>query len=239
MARKHLARTGASTLAVALVLSLGVAAGTAYAYYTDTQHAQGMISFSYTPDTPDTPEDPDTPTTEVDEYPVDGQKIVTVKNTGTVDAMVRVKLFYPDFPEGAGVTIAPEFTGEATSWTQEVVGRDDKGDPVSNSEGWFYWPYPLAPGQATPAFTVKATLTQGSTFNQPFDIVVVQQCASARDFNEKEGLLGTFADGPKFLAAAAASDDAASDGAASNSVASGDAASQEASPEGSASKDGE
>ena len=92
MARKHLARTGA----VALVLSLGVAAGTAYAYYTDTQHAQGMISFSYTPDTPDTPEDPDTPTTEVDEYPVDGQKTVTVKNTGKVRGTEVVQLYVRD-----------------------------------------------------------------------------------------------------------------------------------------------
>lgn len=203
MARKHSARYGIAVLAAALVLSLGVAAGTAFAYYTDTQQAKGMISFSYVPDNPGNPEDPkdpDTPTTDVDEGPdTEGQKTVAVKNTGTVDAMVRVKLFYPDFPEGSDVSIETVFGDEASEWTQDVVGRDANGDPSPNSEGWLYWPHPLAPGASTPSFTVKVTLKDGSTFNQPFDIVVVQQCTESTGFAEGEPYLGTFADGEKYL----------------------------------------
>lgn len=207
--KKHIAKYGIAVLTVALVLSLGVAAGTAFAYYTDTQQAKGMIPFSYIPENPDNPDnpkdpedpkDPDTPTTDVDESPDDkGQKTVAVRNTGTVPAMVRVKLFYPDFPEGSGVSITTEFKGAASEWTQNVVGRDVNGDSLPNDEGWFYWPHPLAPGESTPSFKVKVTLEE-ETFNQAFDIVVVQQCTSSAGFIEGEPYLGAFAEGEKYLA---------------------------------------
>lgn len=189
MAQKHLAKRGIAALIIAVALAMGTAAGTAFAYYTDTTQAKGMVSFSY---------NPNPPTTEVEEYKVDGQKTVAIKNTGEVDAMVRVKVFYPEFPEDWGVTIRIEPGEEGAEWTQDVVGVDADGNPTPNSEGWLYWPHPVAPGKSTPAFTVKATLTN-KDFNQPFDITVVQQCTSAKSFVEGQPLLGTFADGEKSL----------------------------------------
>lgn len=190
MAKKHLAKRGLAALAIAVALTMGTAAGTAFAYYTDTTNAQGMISFSY---------NPEPPSTEVEEHSVAGQKTVAIKNTGEVDAMVRVKVFYPEFPEDWGVAISIEPSEEGMEWTQDVVGVDAKGEPTQNTEGWLYWPHPVAPGDETPKFTVKATLKDGSTFNQPFDITVVQQCASAKSFVEGKPLLGIFADGEKSL----------------------------------------
>lgn len=190
MAKKHLAKRGLAALAIAVALTMGTAVGTAFAYYTDTTNAQGMISFSY---------NPEPPSTEVEEHPVAGQKTVAIKNTGEVDAMVRVKVFYPEFPEDWGVTISIEPSEEGAEWTQDVVGVDADGNPTPNSEGWLYWPHPVAPGDKTPEFTVKVALKDGSTFNQPFDITVVQQCTSAKSFVEGKPLLGTFADGEKSL----------------------------------------
>lgn len=190
MAKKHLAKRGIAALVIAVALTMGTAVGTAFAYYTDTTQAKGMVSFSY---------NPNPPTTEVEEYEVEGQKTVAIKNTGDVDAMVRVKVFYPEFPEDWGVDISIATEGDADEWTQDVSGVNAAGDPVDNDEGWLYWPHPVAPDKSTPAFTVNVTLKDGSTFNQPFDITVVQQCTSAKSFTEGQPLLGTFADGEKSL----------------------------------------
>ena len=109
-----------------------------------------MVSFSY---------NPNPPTTEVDEYPDPdtGQKTVAVKNTGEVDAMVRVNVFSPDFPDTWGVKVKVVAEGDAAEWTQDVTGVNASGDPVPNDEGWLYWPHPVAPGESTPAFTVEVT----------------------------------------------------------------------------------
>lgn len=191
MAKKHLAKRGIAALVIAVALTMGTAVGTAFAYYTDTTQAKGMVSFSY---------NPNPPTTEVEEYPDPdtGQKTVAVKNTGDVDAMVRVKVFYPEFPENWDVNIKVVAEGNASEWTQDVVGVNASGDPTPNDEGWLYWPHPVAPGDTTPAFAVQVTSENGA-FNQPFDITVVQQCASAKSFVEGQPLLGTFADGEKSL----------------------------------------
>ena len=45
MAQKHLAKRGIAALVIAVALTMGTAAGTAFAYYTDTTHAKGMVSF--------------------------------------------------------------------------------------------------------------------------------------------------------------------------------------------------
>ena len=82
MRKSSLAKRVAVALSVALVVSLGVG-GTAWAYYTDTTKAAGMIQFKY---------DPNPPTTEVQEERDGTDKIISVRNTGEVDAMVRVKV---------------------------------------------------------------------------------------------------------------------------------------------------
>lgn len=80
-----------------------------------------MVSFSY---------NPNPPTTEVDEYPDPdtGQKTVAVKNTGEVDAMVRVNVFSPDFPDSWGVKVKVVAEGDAAEWTQDVTGVNASGD---------------------------------------------------------------------------------------------------------------
>ena len=125
MARKHFGRRMAAALAVALVVSMGAAAGTAWAYYTDTNRASGMIAFNY----------PNPPSTEIEEDEDNLSKIISVKNTGEVDAMVRVKIFVPTI-DGVTVGIFPVADDGETAietgsgWTQSVEG---------NKEGW--WDY--------------------------------------------------------------------------------------------------
>lgn len=94
MAQRHFPKRLAVALSLTLVVSLGLAAGTAWAYYTDTNKANGMIQFSY---------DPEPPKTEVKEDKDNLDKVITVKNTGEVDAMVRVKVFAPVI-DGLAVT---------------------------------------------------------------------------------------------------------------------------------------
>ena len=52
MAQRHFPKRLAVALSLTLVVSLGLAAGTAWAYYTDTNKANGMIQFSYDPEPP-------------------------------------------------------------------------------------------------------------------------------------------------------------------------------------------
>ena len=176
MGKQSLAKRVALMVSAALVISLGVTAGTAWAYYTDTTKAAGMIQFKYNPNPPDT---------EVTEKADGANKVISVKNTGDVDAMVRVKVFDPQID---GV----ELTFEASAgWTQAVN---------DNGEGWWYYAEPVAPGASTPALKAIVTV-DAEKVTHGFDVAVVQQCASARAFEAAQPLLGTFADGEKYLTA--------------------------------------
>ena len=179
MRKSSLARRVTVALSVALVVSLGVA-GTAWAYYTDTTKPAGMIQFKY---------DPNPPTTEVEETSDGTNKRISVKNTGEVDAMVRVKVFDPQI---SGVELSFE---AAEGWTQAVN---------DNGEGWWYYTQPIAPDASTSE--LKAVVTVDASVDHGFDVIVVQQCASAKLFGTvtKDGkaVLGKFADGEKYLSAA-------------------------------------
>lgn len=179
MRKSSLAKRVAVTLSVALVVSLGVA-GTAWAYYTDTTKAAGMIQFKY---------DPNPPTTEVQETPDGTNKVISVQNTGEVDAMVRVKVFDPEI---SGVKLSFE---AAPGWTQAVN---------DNGEKWWYYTQPIAPDDSTPE--LKAVVTVDAAVDHGFDVIVVQQCTSAKLFGtvteDGKAVLGKFADGEKYLSAA-------------------------------------
>lgn len=177
MQKSTLSKRVAAALSVALVVSLG-AAGTAWAYYTDTTKAAGMIQFKY---------DPNPPTTEVQETPDGASKVISVQNTGEVDAMVRVKVFDPEIN---GVELSFE---SGDGWTQAVN---------ENEEGWWYYTEPIAPGASTP--DLKAVVkVDTEKVTHGFDVIVVQQCATAKLFGTttKDGnpVLGNFADGDKYL----------------------------------------
>jgi hypothetical protein len=185
----------AAALAVALVVSLGAAAGTAWAYYTDTNRASGMIAFNY---------EPNPPSTEVKEEQKGLNKVISVKNTGEVDAMVRVKIFAPDI-DGVTVGIFPvDDDGETaietgSGWTQSVEG---------NKEGWWYYTSPIAPGAFTSKLKVDVSIDESKDV-PAFDIAVVQQCASAKSYKPGGLMLGTFHDGAKSLIGAVPFDDTA------------------------------
>lgn len=177
MQKSALSKRVAAALSVALVVSLG-AAGTAWAYYTDTTKAAGMIQFKY---------DPNPPTTEVQETPDGTDKIISVQNIGEVDAMVRVKVFDPEI-NGVELSFEP-----GDGWTQAVN---------ENEEGWWYYTEPIAPGASTP--DLKAVVTVDTEkVTHGFDVIVVQQCATAKLFgtttDDGNPVLGKFADGDKYL----------------------------------------
>lgn len=183
MAQRHFPKRIAAALSVALVLSLGLAAGTAWAYYTDTNKANGMVHFSY---------NPEPPKTEVKEEKDNLDKIITVENTGEVDAMVRVKVFAPAI-DGVEVTenasdVSPFNPVEGNGWTQAVT---------NNGEKWLYYTEPVAPGDATAPLRVHVEV-DAEKVTHPFDLTVVQQCASAKTFDPAKPFLGTFADGDKY-----------------------------------------
>ncbi len=185
MARKHFGRRMAAALAVALVVSLGAAAGTAWAYYTDTNRASGMIAFNY---------DPNPPSTEVKEEQDELNKVISVMNTGEVDAMVRVKIFVPTI-DGVNIAIDAD-----AGWTQAVEGNKD--------ENWWYYTSPIAPRASTTKIKVNVEIENPKDV-PAFDIVVVQQCTSTELYTPGGLKLGEFADGEKSLIGAVAFDDTA------------------------------
>lgn len=194
---RNVSRKFVVALCLALVACLSVMATTAFAYYTDTSKANGLIAFSWTPDNPDNPddpsdpddptdptdpedpedpEDPDEPKTEVKEELHDLDKTITVKNTGEVPALVRVQLIYPDPNYMAGKVSINVEAGEG--W---VKGKDN----------WYYYLEPIQPGETTPT-EIKVTVEVGDKDNmRPFDIVVIQQCAKV-ERNEDGQPCGTF-----------------------------------------------
>lgn len=182
---RNVSRKFVVALCLALVACLSVMATTAFAYYTDTSKANGLIAFSWTPDNPDDPDDPtdpedpkdpDEPKTEVEEKLYGLDKTIAVKNTGKVAALVRVQLIYPDPNHMAGDVSINVIAGEG--W---VKGQDN----------WYYYLQPIQPGETTPT-EIKVTVEVGDKDNlRPFDIVVVQQCAKV-ERNEDGKLCGTF-----------------------------------------------
>ena len=135
-----------------------------------------MIQFKY---------NPNPPKTEVNETPDGANKVISVTNTGDVDAMVRVKVFDPQI-DGVELTFEA-----APGWTQAVSDND---------EGWWYYTEPVAPKASTPALKALVTVDTEKVAHG-FDVAVVQQCSSARAFEAGQPLLGTFADGEKYLTA--------------------------------------
>lgn len=188
---RNVSRKLVVALCLALVACLSVMASTAFAYYTDTSKANGMIAFSWTPDNPgnpdnpgtpddpdvpDVPDDPDEPKTDVEEELHGLDKSITVKNTGDVDALVRVQLIYPDPAHMAGGVTIEVQPGEG--WMKD-------GD-------WYYYTSPVKPGESTDTSIKVSVNVQDKSKLRPFDIVVIQQCAKV-EYNAEKQLHGTFA----------------------------------------------
>lgn len=139
--------------AVLVVLLLAfTCVGTAFAYYTDTHRANGMVRL-WTPPTTDITEETDGTGT---------NKLVTIKNTGGVDTTVRVKVFC------ATQNATLDFQGD--SWSRmDSANADDE-------YGWFYYNGVLKPGEETLALKVLVTPTDNAP--DEFDVAVIQQCSN-------------------------------------------------------------
>lgn len=168
---RNMSRKFAAVLALVLVACLAMATGTAYAYYTDTTKANGMISFQW---------EPDEPPTDVEEELYGLNKTIRVRNTGNenaADALVRVKLVHPD-PSKMEGGVGIEVKKADADWTE--------------ADGWLYYNTPVAPGESTSDITVDVEVKDKDKL-RPFDIVVVQQCAKAEG-TSPDDWHGTFAE---------------------------------------------
>lgn len=167
--KRNMTRKFAVILSLALVACLGVATGTAYAYYTDTSKANGMISFQW---------EPDEPYTDIEEELHGLDKSIVVNNIGgenAADALVRVKLVYPD---------PTKMEGQVTINVAAGEGWQQVGD-------WYYYMTPLAPGASTTPIDVNVEVGDKSKLRD-FDIVVMHQCAKAEG-TSLDDWHGTFA----------------------------------------------
>lgn len=131
---------------VALTAALGMATltGTAFAYFTSNTQATGghTIQLGYS--------------TDVNEEIVDGNKRISMTNTGNTDVMVRIQLFY-----GTGVN------NSITVGTPGAEGWTNAGDTWTYSEV-------LAPGASTTVLPVNVTAKEGTDLSN-FDVTVIGQ----------------------------------------------------------------
>lgn len=135
---------------VAICLFALATAGVSLAYYTDTSNASGSVPFTTSP-----------PSTEIVESFEGMNKDVTIKNTGDMPVVVRIKATYPS-EEFAAVSVG------STSSNWVVLSEDD---------GWIYYAQPLMADASTERLDINVKSSDDAPAN--FDITVIQQHAIA------------------------------------------------------------
>lgn len=136
------------TIAIAIALCMTVCAGTAFAYFTSNAKASGghTIALEYSSNT--------------NETIVDGNKQISMQNTGSADIMVRIQLF---FGTGVNNNIAVETPG-ADGWSKTGT---------TGSEVWTYSKV-LAAGESTSILPVNVSAAEDVDLSN-FDVVVIGQ----------------------------------------------------------------
>lgn len=129
--------------ALALTLVVTSSVSSSLAYFTTYVTAKGGVTIEY-----------GSLSTELDEQVEGWEKTVNVKNTGTLDAWVRVRAY-------AGSQFDLRYAAES--------GWRDGGD------GWWYYSEPLAAGEVT-AVPVVVTISGPEELPEEFNVVVVQEC---------------------------------------------------------------
>lgn len=124
--------------------------GVSLAYYTDTSNASGSVPFATSPGT------------EIDEE-FTGNKQVTIKNTGDVPVVVRLKV-NPSEKDELFKSKFAEISVESTSSNWVVLNSDD---------GWIYYAQPLMAGATTDRLDVNVKPSDDAPSS--FDITVFQQ----------------------------------------------------------------
>lgn len=141
--------------------------GVSLAYYTDTSNASGSVPFATSPGT------------EIDEE-FTGNKQVTIKNTGDVPVVVRLKV-NPSEKDELFKSKFAEISVESTSNNWVVLNSDD---------GWIYYAQPLMAGATTERLDVNVKPSDDAPSS--FDITVFQQHGVA--YYEDGALCAKFGD---------------------------------------------
>ena len=124
--------------------------GVSLAYYTDTSNASGSVPFATSPGT------------EIEEK-FDGNKHVTIKNTGDVPVVVRLQV-NPSEKDELFINSFAKISVGSTSSNWVALNSDD---------GWIYYAQPLMAGATTDRLDVNVKPSDDAPSS--FDITVFQQ----------------------------------------------------------------
>jgi len=137
-------RISALLAVLAVIVVLGVSVKESLAYFTTYARAQGGMDLTLGNKT------------EIDEA-YDGQKHIRVRNEGSADCYVRVKVF-------AGSLVGLEYSG-SSKWTP-------------GADGYYYYSDIVPSGSMTEELLVKISASEEiKELGTDFDVIVVQECA--------------------------------------------------------------
>ena len=164
--------------ATALVLTAGISAGTAMAYFTTYAEASGKATLSI----------PGFSETETTELFSNNTKHVVIHNTGTSECYVRVKAFAGgkyqnaiEYHYGEKVNIQPFLKDfkDKEKVTEFTIAEGEWEGP--GEEGYYYFNGILQPGEHTQMLDIEVPLKGEDSFN----VIVVQE--STRVLYDEEG----------------------------------------------------
>ena len=146
MKKKQLKKTiGLS--AVALVLTAGLAVGTAMAYFTTYATAEGgyTLDLGFTQTIPN-------------EDVVNGKKEITLENIGEFDCYVRLKAL----------------TGDAYKDDIRYSEPAGEGKWTPGADGYYYYSDIVAPGASSSQIDVSFVLSEENPVD--FNVIIIQEC---------------------------------------------------------------
>ena len=138
--------------ALTLALALTVSVGSALAYFTTYTEVKGEVTMEL-----------GYPKTDIEEFVVDGQKEITLLNTGDYDCYVRVKAL----------------TGDA--YKENITYSDVDGKWTPGADGYYYFNDIVAAGETTSQINVGFTFPVKEEGQEPpadFNIIIIQECTS-------------------------------------------------------------
>ena len=135
-----------------LALALTVSVGSALAYFTTYTEVKGEVIM-----------DLGYPKTEIEEFVVDGQKEITLLNTGEYDCYVRIKAL----------------TGDA--YKENITYADLDGKWTPGADGYYYFSDIVPAGESTSQINVGFRFPVAEEGQEPpadFNIIIIQECTS-------------------------------------------------------------
>lgn len=134
--------------ASALVLSAGMAVGSAMAYFTTYTTAEGGVTLElgFT-------------TTEIEEKVVNGKKEIVLNNTGDYDCYVRLRVF----------------TGDAYKDSIAYSEPDGAGKWTPGADGYYYYSDIVEAKESASRIDVSFPFPNGDE-PEDFNVIIVQEC---------------------------------------------------------------